>query len=606
MDGEPLARPSLGDLASTPRAAYVVPRYRAQGDTAFFHFLHGTVPGHQIDFMYCPEVPQGPLGQTHFGHLARLMKYIEPRENAPYAFAVGNLSRDDVQHEPGHGGLAILFALRVAGVIDHAGRDMLPYAHGIVAVNRALDRSMLLSTMIALHRRFLERDDAADWRADFYRGYVHLMEEQPDAVEDYLHRAIQELDDVPQPPKSALGFDFTGEDPAPRRIAIVHDDDEPFGTLALCAASIAAALYRSDVKWTSITSGREIDIAGGTTIRLVPRSEAPPDGRALKIELAELAEDEDTMMASLFGAKRRTDTAAPRRKGWREKLAEQRPGLRSEPPPNGSSSVDSQDRSDDFDVDLEVDDAAATIALAGLETDRDPVVPSPSSHAARFPSSPPRELPARSTGAHAARGGSGASFDPRRSSPVGGVAAAPAAFDARRSSPVGGVPAVSASAFDPRRSSPVAGLASPLASAPASIGPPPSAREPPPPSLRPGSPPPSPALDPWPPSISPSSEMDLRVARGDRERKGRWIIAAAAFAAIAVIVVVAVTAGIRMSEEASGSGESAPDPGETTSTAASVSPPAPAPSPRQSASATAAPPGASAVPPKNPSKGRRK
>ncbi|MEZ4295607.1 MAG: hypothetical protein R3B70_11575 [Polyangiaceae bacterium] len=113
-------------MADSERLAYVIPRYRAPADTAFFHFLHGTVPGHQIDFMYCPEVPQGPLKQTHFGHLARLIKYIEPRQGAAYAFALGNLSRDDVQHEPGHGGLAILFALRVPGVTDHAGCDMPP------------------------------------------------------------------------------------------------------------------------------------------------------------------------------------------------------------------------------------------------------------------------------------------------------------------------------------------------------------------------------------------------------------------------------------------------------------------------------------------------
>src|SRR5512147_890083 len=98
--------------ASADAPGYVVPRYRADG-AAFYHLLHGTVPGHQIDFMYCPEVPQGALRQTHVGHLARLIKYIEPRDGAPYAFALGNLSRDDVQHSPGHGGVVLLFALRV-------------------------------------------------------------------------------------------------------------------------------------------------------------------------------------------------------------------------------------------------------------------------------------------------------------------------------------------------------------------------------------------------------------------------------------------------------------------------------------------------------------
>src|SRR6185503_9712475 len=108
---------ALGEQA----AGYVVPTYDAAPGAVWYHFLHGNVPGHQIDFIYRPEVPQGRLTQQHFSHLSRLMKYIEPQISSPYAFAIGNLSRDDIQHEPGHGGLALLFGLRVQGMTDHAG-----------------------------------------------------------------------------------------------------------------------------------------------------------------------------------------------------------------------------------------------------------------------------------------------------------------------------------------------------------------------------------------------------------------------------------------------------------------------------------------------------
>src|SRR4051794_3755164 len=94
---------------------HVVPCYRAAEDAPWFHFLHGNVPGHQIDFMYRPEVPQGALSRQHYSHLARLMSYIEPHGGAEYAFAIGNLSRDDTQHEPGHGGVALIFGLRIRG-----------------------------------------------------------------------------------------------------------------------------------------------------------------------------------------------------------------------------------------------------------------------------------------------------------------------------------------------------------------------------------------------------------------------------------------------------------------------------------------------------------
>src|SRR5690349_3740109 len=87
---------------------YIVPTYQATSETVWYHFLHGNVPGHQIDFMYRPDVPQEPLTQQHFSHLARLVKYIEPRSRSAYAFAIGNLSRDDTQYEPGHGALALI------------------------------------------------------------------------------------------------------------------------------------------------------------------------------------------------------------------------------------------------------------------------------------------------------------------------------------------------------------------------------------------------------------------------------------------------------------------------------------------------------------------
>ena len=90
---------------SSERQAYEVPAYTAPEDTSWFHFLHGNVPHHQIDFIYRPAVPHGKLSQQHFSHLSRLMKYIEPQTYGGYAFCIGNLSRDDIQYEPGHGAL---------------------------------------------------------------------------------------------------------------------------------------------------------------------------------------------------------------------------------------------------------------------------------------------------------------------------------------------------------------------------------------------------------------------------------------------------------------------------------------------------------------------
>ena len=89
----------MDDQEERSDQGYIVPSYKAAEGAAWYHFLHGNVPGHQIDFMYRPEVPQGSLTRQHFSHLARLMKYIEPQTNSDYAFAIANLSRDDTQYE---------------------------------------------------------------------------------------------------------------------------------------------------------------------------------------------------------------------------------------------------------------------------------------------------------------------------------------------------------------------------------------------------------------------------------------------------------------------------------------------------------------------------
>jgi len=302
------------------RAPYVVPRYRAEGDPAWYHVLHGTVPGHEIDFICCPAVPQGLLTQTHFAHVARLMKYIEPREKAAFGFAIGNLSRDDTQHEPGHGGLALIFCLRVEGVVDHASRAMPPYAHGLLAIDRAMDYRTLIEAATTFHRHFLP-EGPSDATGSFYRAYVERMRNQPASVEKLLAEHIAELDELPQPRRSELGADFVATKDAVRdRITIVHPDNEPFSTVASVAAALASILYRSNVKWTTISSGREIDIPGGVSIRFVPESEAPRDSAGVVLRLDEVPGDEAEIAEMLFSAKPRT-TGAPRREGWREQYA---------------------------------------------------------------------------------------------------------------------------------------------------------------------------------------------------------------------------------------------------------------------------------------------
>jgi hypothetical protein len=298
---------------------YAVPTYRALEDTSWYHFLHGNVPGHQIDFIYRPDVPQGPLTRQHFSHLARVMKYIEPQTNGDFAFAIGNLSRDDTQYEPGHGGLAIIFGLRIRGVTDHAGRQDPPFAHGIAAIDRALDGATLLTAAEAFHAHVLGARESESW----YRAYVRFAQEDRSAMPGVIEGYVDRFEDLPQPEASALGAAWvTGGAAQPRRIVIAHEDDVPFSEIAAVAARLAAVLYRSDIRWTVISTGREDDVPNGVSVRLLARSElSAADAAGVVYELSELPDDEAEIAALLFSAKP-VAVEAKRTRNWRDRYSE--------------------------------------------------------------------------------------------------------------------------------------------------------------------------------------------------------------------------------------------------------------------------------------------
>ncbi|UQA62864.1 hypothetical protein [Polyangium aurulentum] len=299
---------------------YAVPTYEAPPGAAWYHFLHGNVPGHQIDFMYRPEVPQGALTRQHFSHLARLMKYIEPRAGSVYAFAIANLSRDDTQYEPGRGGVAFIFGLRIQGAKDHAGRQDPPFSHAAAAVERNMDEGTLLRTALMFYDKLLSDEASQAQGMGWYHTYVRSAQ-NPDALVPLLRSYVEDFDDLPVPRPSRLSFRWTVEGTTPpKRVVIVYPDGASFEEIARCAARIAGVLVESDVRWTSISNGREADVPGGVSIRFVPAREAGPEEEGVPVlGIEEVPEDARVLAESLFGAKEvRVSQVMQAHASWRQ------------------------------------------------------------------------------------------------------------------------------------------------------------------------------------------------------------------------------------------------------------------------------------------------
>lgn len=307
------------------RGPYEVPTYEAPADAAWFHFLHGNVPGHQIDFIYRHVVPWGPLSRQHFGHLVRILQYIEPRDPREQAFAIGNLSRDDTQHEPGHGGIALVLSLRVHGARDHAGREDPSFSHAIVAADRAFDAEAFLSAAQAFRRQLVDSTRMTAEGVGFYHAYTSCGED-PVRAGALLRSYVADFNNLQAPEPSTFSLQWTASGiEQPRRIVILHDDNLVFDDLARCAARIAAVLYTSDVRWTLISNGREEDLPNGTTIRFVPESVgAAADNGVVVHRIEDLPERAEALAWKLFQAKPvGFPGEAGKRRNWRTDVPEQ-------------------------------------------------------------------------------------------------------------------------------------------------------------------------------------------------------------------------------------------------------------------------------------------
>jgi hypothetical protein len=272
--------------------------------------------------MYRAEVPQGSLSQQNFSHLARLVKYIEPRTRSALAFAIGNLSRDDTQYEPGHGAVALIFGLRIQGATDHAGRRDPAFCHAIAAIDRHLDAATLFETAMAFQQKIQPGEDSHAQKSAWYHEYVR-PDQSVESRRSILESYVAELDELPAPGPSGLGSHWTSEGVVmPGRIVIVYADEESFEAIAACAARIAEVLVESDIRWTAISTGREQDVPGGVSIRFVPEQDAGTEAADVPVyRIEDVPTDPREIAEQLFGASAvRASQMSELRMGWQQRF----------------------------------------------------------------------------------------------------------------------------------------------------------------------------------------------------------------------------------------------------------------------------------------------
>jgi hypothetical protein len=156
-----------------------------------------------------------------------------------------------------------------------------------------------------------------------YREYVGVASRNPAALPSVLQAYAGSFHDLPVVRSSALAPRWVADEAAqPKRVVIVHPNDAPFKVLATTAARIAAVLYQSNIRWSSITNGCEADLAGGVTVRLVAeRDVAAYEADALVVWIDDVPEEESGIAEKLFGAKSAMqESATASAQGWRARL----------------------------------------------------------------------------------------------------------------------------------------------------------------------------------------------------------------------------------------------------------------------------------------------
>ena len=302
-------------------------QYQPTPNERWYHVLFGHVPRYQMDFIIRPELPIRKFRPQHFAHLGPQIKFLCPASGQQHAVAIANLSSNDTQHVPGRGGIAVIVSMRVADLRDHAQRESPVFAHSLIAIDEPLDTRQFSFAAECFVERVLA--EGLPW----YRGYYSSSQaDNFDRVYGYI-RTLRDLPppDAPGPASEPLQ---SLEGPPPYNQLLIDCRGVEPSRVVRMAARLGVLLYRSNLKWTVITTGSEefetklhqgedysvaVRLLGGavSTGEIERQVQSVGAGsRVMLCRLAELPESEAELGAQLFGlpgpqrAERKRDQAA--------------------------------------------------------------------------------------------------------------------------------------------------------------------------------------------------------------------------------------------------------------------------------------------------------
>lgn len=287
-------------------AGYLAPEYAPDTGSLWYHVLYGHVPGHQLDVIYRPKVPHESLRPPHFGNLRAVIVDVfraPPAERQ--SFALANLSLNDPDHRPGHGGIALLTGARVKDIRDHAGRIEPVFEHAALVVDQPLDAE-------GLHRacqEFLEFFGI--WGPNWYRNYYQAKDTERLTLLSKYVGYFTELSSPAGGTPQRRWKPAAGVDTLPyNQIVIRHDPETPIFQLLRPAAQLATFLYYTKIRWNFIGCDQggiqELYRIARDEVRIqFTSSDAKPSSgvRTCDITLSELQRilQKEEELAALFG-----------------------------------------------------------------------------------------------------------------------------------------------------------------------------------------------------------------------------------------------------------------------------------------------------------------